>query len=181
MTLKSLSFAQISLLGSKHMNQRFITCLYPDSPRISSDPTCPKLSSFSSPQKPVLTLLTSLHQWTIYHSSHFLCFGVISASYKHLHPPNPHWFNFLQFLDSMYMSTSLLQWWLRLFPVLTSLLCSLSSFLASPLVCPPLCSQSCLTGKYDDSFIYSTSIYGPGVDLGVWNTVPTFWEFRVYD
>lgn len=131
MTLKSLSFAQISLLGSKHMNQRFITCLYPDSPRISSDPTCPKLSSFSSPQKPVLTLLTSLHQWTIYHSSHFLCFGVISASYKHPHPPNPHWFNFLQFLDSMYMSTSLLQWWLRLFPVLTSLLTMFSILILS--------------------------------------------------
>lgn len=88
MTLKSLSFAKISLLDSKQMNQMFIAYFYLDSPRVSSDVTCPKLNAFSSPQKPVLTLLTSRHQWITHCSSHFLYFAVIPDSCLiHTHIP----------------------------------------------------------------------------------------------
>ena len=102
----------------------FIRCFYPDSPRVSSDPTCPKPSSFSSLQKPVLTLLNSLLQWTIHCSSHFLCLvsSLNLAFYKHPHPTNLHWFHFILFLHSMYISISPFQLWPWLFLLLTSMM-----------------------------------------------------------
>lgn len=123
----------------------------------------------------------------IYHSSHFLCFNDIPASYKHLHPPKPHWFNFLQFLDSMYMSTSLLKLWLRLFPVLTSLLTMFSILSLSFSSSPFSTLQPELSYRQVWWFIHLFNKYllspyrGPGVDLGIWDTVPTFGEFIVYD
>lgn len=110
----------------------------------------------------------------------FICFSLLvssltPASYEHPHPPNPHGFNFLLFLDSRYNSVSLVWLWLRLLPILQ--LCSSSSVLASLLVYSPLCSQSCLTNRQIWWFInlfneYVLSPYcGPGVRPGVWDTV----------
>lgn len=109
----------------------------------------------------------------------FICFSVLVSSltptYKHPHPSNPHGFNFLLFLDSMYKSVSLVWLWLRLLPILISLL---TMFITSLGFSSSLFStQSCLTNRQIWWFIHLFNEYvlspycGPGVRPGVWDTV----------
>lgn len=118
-------------------------------------------------------------------SSHCLCLvsSPTLAFYKHPHPMTPHWLYFCFF--TLCISPSLLSgcgpgsshfspaWW-------DSLLRSLSSALASPLVHSPLCSQSCLPDRQSWWFIHLFNRYllgtssVPGIGWGVWDTVPTF-------
>lgn len=101
----------------------FIAYFYLNSSRVTPDPTCPKLSSFSSPRNLfILFWLCYVNEPSTIHL--LFSFGVIPApaSYKHPHPPNPHGFYFLLFLDSRYNSVSLVWFWLRLLSILTSLL-----------------------------------------------------------
>lgn len=166
----------------------FIRYFYPDSPRVSSDQTCPKLSSFSSLQKPVLTLLNSLLQWTIHCPSHFL-FGVIPESCL------------LQTLTSNesplipFHTVSSLHVYLHL-SLPTVALALPTSHQHDRTISYILCHQPwlllssaphsaaravSLMGKSDDLFskyFLSTSRV-PGIGPRAWDTVPTFRKFTV--
>lgn len=86
----------------------FIGYFYPDCLWVSSNSCVQSQAHFLLPTELVLTLWNSLLSWTIYHHHGFyvLVPSPTPASYKNPCPTNPHWFHFLLFLDSNYISIS---------------------------------------------------------------------------